>query len=331
VSWISTRGGRLAAILAVALAAAAVLAVTGTFSSCSRGGTTGRPSQAVSATRPGDHAWVMSKTFARTTRARPADSWGEIRARAFIFDVFQQYGYYPRTQEFILDAGGRRVHSANIIAVKQGDSSQQLLVGAHYDSAAVGQGYADNASGIGLLLEMAARIKPKPTPYTLVFVAFGAEERGMLGSTYYVNTLPERELRSVLGMIDLDAVAGGERLFVSSHPDAAGWLRDDALTAAEQLGIPLETVPEQPPLAAGEADAPTDSRPFAQAGIATATFTSADLGDPGRATLHERLWHTAADRVAYIEKTHPGRMRAQLHDLARVLEVLLTSTLEKTS
>ena len=179
----------------------------------------------------------MGKTFARTAKARPADTWGEIRARAFIFDAFQQYGYYPRTQEFIVDAAGRRVHSANIIAVKQGDSSQQLVVGAHYDSARLGQGYADNASGVGLLLEMAARLKAKATPYTLVFVAFGAEEQGMLGSRYYVRTLPGRELKATLGMIDLDAVAGGDHLFVTSQPDAAGWLRDDALTVAKQLGV----------------------------------------------------------------------------------------------
>ena len=332
MSWVSTRGGRLATVLALALATVAVLAVTGTFSSCSQSATTGRPSQAVTAARPGDYAWVLGKTFARTAKARPADTWGEIRARAFIFDAFQQYGYYPRTQEFIVDAAGRRVHSANIIAVKQGDSSQQLVVGAHYDSARVGQGYADNASGVGLLLEMAARLKAKATPYTLVFVAFGAEEQGMLGSRYYVRTLPGRELKATRGMIDLDAVAGGDHLFVTSQPDAAGWLRDDALTVAKQLGVRLETTPARPPLAAGEADAPTDSRPFAQAGVATASFTSADLG--GGATeiqASEQVWHTADDTVEHIERTYPGRMRKQLHDLARVLEVLLTSELEKTS
>jgi hypothetical protein len=332
VSWVSTRGGRIATILALALAVVAVLAVTGTFSSCGENATTGRPSQAVSAARPGDYAWVVSKTFARTTKARPANTWGEIHARAFIFDAFQQYGYYPRTQEFIADAGGRRIHSANIIAVKQGDSSQQLVVGAHYDSARLGQGYADNASGIGLLLEMAARLKPRATPYTLVFVAFGAEEVGTRGSGYYVDTLPGRELKATLGMIDLDAVAGGERLFVTSQPDAAGWLRNDALTVAEQLGVALDTAPARPPLAAGEADAPTDSRPFARAGVATATFTSANL-DEGATEIEvsEQVWHTPDDTVAYIEKTYPGRVRAQLHDLARILETLLTSKLEKTS
>lgn len=332
MSWISTRGGRLATILALGLASVAVLAVTGTFSSCSQEASTGRPSQAVSAARPGDYAWVMSKTFARTVEARPADTWGDIRAREFVFDAFQQYSYFPRTQEFIVDAGGRHVHSANIIAIKPGESSQQLIIGAHYDSAPVGQGYTDNAGGVGLLLEMAARLKPRSTPYTLVFVAFGAEEQGMLGSSYYARTQPQGELDATLGMIDLDAVAGGARLFVTSNPDAADWLRDDVFTVADQLGVGIQTTPARPPLAAGEADAPTDSRPFAQAGVPTATFTSADLKSAASwVSLRTRIWHTANDTVAHVERTYPGRTRAQLHDLARVLEVLLTSKLEKTS
>lgn len=332
MSWLSTRGGRLATVAALALAALAVLAVSGTFDACSQQQSTGgRPSQNVSAVRPGDFAWITAQTFARSTRARAANTWGEIRARAFIFNAFQQYGYYPLTQEFIGDAGGVQVHSANIVAVKQGQSARQLIVGAHYDSRGPGQGYVDNATGIGLLLEMAARLKRQPTPYTIVFVAFGAEEKGMLGSRYYAAQMPRRDRKATLGMIDLDAVAGGDHLYVTSQPDAGGWLRDDALTAAKQLGVGLGSSPAQPPLAAGEADAPTDSRPFAQMGIPTATFTSGDFAAGPQVTAGgNSIWHTRRDTVAYVEKRYPGRVRAQLHDLARVLDVLLTSQLEKT-
>ena len=332
MSWLSTRGGRAAVILAIAIAAIAMLAVTGTFSSCSQRQTARRPSQAVTAARPGDYAWVMAKTFAKTVQERPANTWGEIRARAFIFDAFQQHSYYPRSQEFIVTRSGERVHSANIIAVKQGDTSRQLVVGAHYDSAPVGEGYSDNASGIGLLLEMAGRLQPQATPYTLVFVAFGAEEKGMLGASHYVRSLSEEEEAATLGMIDLDAVAGGDELSVTSHPDAPGWLRDTVLTVADQLGIALGTTPEDPPLEAGESDAPADSRPFGLAGMPTATLSSGSAaGRTTRATATEKLWHTPRDTVSHVEDAYPGRVRAQQHDLARILEVLLTSKLEKTT
>ena len=40
-----------------------------------------------------------------------------------------------------------------------------------------------------------------------------------------------------------------------------------------------------------------------------------------------RLWHSRKDTVAYVEKKYPGRVAGQLHDLSRVLDVLLTSKL----
>ena len=197
----------------------------------------------MSSTAHGAVAHVLAKTFATTVHPRAADTWGEIEAREFVFNAFQQYGYFPRTQEFLASTAQGRVHSANIIAVKEGESAKRLIVGAHYDSAPVGEGYSDNATGTGLLLETAARIKSQDTPYTIVFVAFGAEEKGLLGSSYYVRSMNDLERRATIGMIDLDAVAGGTELSVTSRFGGPTWLRDDALSAAQSLGIPLRTSP----------------------------------------------------------------------------------------
>ena len=214
-----------------------------------------------------------------------------------------------------------------------GESAKRLIVGAHYDSAPIGEGYSDNATGTGLLLETAARIKSQVTPYTIVFVAFGAEEKGLLGSRYYVRTMNALERRATIGMIDLDAVAGGAELSVTSRFGGPTWLRDDALSAAQSLGIPLGTSPPGKGRPAGVSMAPSDDEPFALADIATATFTATDwtADETGLAATAEdgRLWHTRKDSVAYIDRTYPGRVRRQLADLSRLLETLLTSKLEK--
>jgi acetylornithine deacetylase/succinyl-diaminopimelate desuccinylase-like protein len=291
-----------------------------------------RPSRAAAATRHGALAFATAQTFARTVHPRVANTWGEIGARTFVTGVFQQYAYTPRSQEFIAGAAGRRVHSANIIAVKQGDSANQLVIGAHYDSAAVGEGYLDNATGIGLLLEMAARLKTRPTPYTLVFVAFGAEENGTLGSRYYVRSLPDGDLRRTIGMIDLDAVAGGDQLSVTSRFGSPTWLRDDALSAAKGLGVPLQSSLVVAGRPAGITLNPSDDDAFATAGVATAAFTALDWrlsGESGAVVTAEdgRLWHTRKDTVAYVQNKYPGRVAGQLRDLSRVLDVLLTSKL----
>jgi alkaline phosphatase isozyme conversion protein len=326
-------------MLAVAVAAALVLAIglaaAGAFSGGShpRQSRTVRPSANVSSTRYGDVAWVTAKTLSQSVHPRVANTWGEIKAREFVLGAFQQYGYFVRTQEFIAGKGSKRMHSANLIATKQGDSARQLIVGAHYDSVNIGQGYLDNASGIGLLLETAARLKPRSTPYTIVFVAFGAEEPGELGSNYYVNTMSKLEKTATMGMIDLDAVAGGDELTVTSTARGPTWLRDDALTAAQNAGVVLRTSPPGKGRRAGVSSAVSDDAPFGWAHIPTAQFMAASWAggrDGLSATATKgRIWHTSHDSVSYVEKAFPGRTRRQLHGLARVLVTLLTAKLEK--
>jgi alkaline phosphatase isozyme conversion protein len=329
-----TRGGLLAVAVAAVLVVAIGLAAAGAFGGCRQTAKkAGRPSAAVSSTAHGAVAHVLAKTFATTVHPRVADTWGEIEARDFVFNAFQQYGYFPRTQEFIARSPRGRVHSANIIAVKEGESAKRLLVGAHYDSAPLGEGYSDNATGIGLLIETAARIKGQDTPYTLVFVAFGAEEKGLVGSRYYARTMNDLERRATIGMIDLDAVAGGTTLSVTSRFGSPTWLRDDALTAAQSLGIPLGTSPPGKGRPAGVSMAPSDDQPFALQDIATAAFTATDwtADDTGLAATGAggRLWHSRKDTVAFVDRTYPGRVKRQLADLSRILETLHTSKLEK--
>jgi Zn-dependent M28 family amino/carboxypeptidase len=288
----------------------------------------------VSSSPHGGVAHATAKVFARSVGPRPADTWGEIRGRELITGAFQQYGYFPRTDEFIARAGDERVHSANVVAVKEGDSARRLVVGAHYDSVAVGEGYSDNATGVGLLLELAARIKKVPTPYTVVFVAFGAREDGSLGAKDFVRRMTDVDRRATVGMIDLDAVAGGDEVSVASRPEGPTWLRDDALSAADALGVPLATSPEVPGRPAGVVLAPADDVAFADIGVATAIFRAvsweASTGRGLAATADgPPIWHTPRDTVAYVDKTYPGRVKAQLADLSELLEALLTSELKR--
>lgn len=319
----------MAVVVAAALVLAIGLAAAGAFAGCDQPvKKSGRPSAAVSSSAHGAVAYVTAKTFAKSVHPRVADTWGDIRAREFITGAFQQYGYFSLTQEFISGSGAARLHSANIIAVKEGESARRLIVGAHYDSAPKGEGYADNATGIGLLLETAARVKPRVTPYTIVFVTFGAEGRGLAGSRYYARAMSSLENRATIGMIDLDAVAGDAELQVTSRFGGPAWLRDDALAAAQDLGVPLGTSAAIDGQPAGVSLAPSDDLPFALTDVATAAFSSADR-EPSGGAGDGGPWDTRVDTVAHIEKTYPGRVARQLADLSRLLETLLTSKLEK--
>jgi hypothetical protein len=112
----------------------------------------------------------------------------------------------------------------NVIGVAPGRdplrAREVVVIGAHYDGLGLGgkgsldpvpgeihNGADDNASGVSALLELAQFFAyPTNRPErTLVFVAFGAEEEGMLGSARFV-TDPPVPLASVVGMINMDMI-----------------------------------------------------------------------------------------------------------------------------
>ncbi|TGD81914.1 M20/M25/M40 family metallo-hydrolase [Hymenobacter wooponensis] len=91
-----------------------------------------------------------------------------------------------------------------------------LVVTAHYDHLGMlGQrtyfpGANDNASGTAMLLELAAhyaRSENRPN-YSLVFIAFGAEEAGLVGSNYFVDH-PLMPLERIRFLINLDLLGTG--------------------------------------------------------------------------------------------------------------------------
>jgi hypothetical protein len=95
----------------------------------------------------------------------------------------------------------------NVIAdSKGGDPNNILVIDAHLD-AIYGAGMLDNASGSATILDIAQQLKNTNTPNKLRFIWFGGEELGLLGSDYYVNTLPANELAKIKFDLDADVTA----------------------------------------------------------------------------------------------------------------------------
>ena len=314
----------LVALLAVALLVGAP--------ACGQRADTGLPSKAVSSTDPGSLAYAIMTQFSNTVGPRPADSWGEIRAREFVFHVFQQYDYEPVLQEFIAEEDGETYHSGNVIVVKPGESGKTLVVAAHMDGVKGSPAASDNASGIGALLEIAARLEDVATPYTIAFVAFGAEEPGLLGSQHYLEVLSGDERRAIIGMINLDGVAGGETLYAYGDEGKGAWLLGDLLTIAGRLDIELATdtvLQVTPPVSRGVGyEVAGDHIVFAAYGIPVAGFiTGAEHLTAARESFYPM--NTTDDTMATMRKENPGKARRQLRDVIEILEAALTSTLAK--
>lgn len=328
----SNPGGRVSAFARRTFVALLAVALIVGAPACGRRADTGLPSKAASSTDPGALAYAIMGQFSKTIGPRPADSWGEIRAREFVFHVFQQYDYQPVLQEFIAEDEGETFHSGNVIVIKPGESGKTLVVGAHMDGVKGSAAASDNASGVGALLEIAARLKDVSTPYTVAFVAFGAEEPGLLGSQHYLDALSGDERRAIIGMVNLDGVAGGERLYAYGEEGVGSWLLGDLLTIAGQLDIELAThavLQVTPPVSrrAGY-EVAGDHVVFAAHGIPVAGFVSARRHlTAARASFYPM--NTKDDTMATLRKENPGNARRQLRDVIEILETALTSKLAK--
>jgi len=122
----------------------------------------------------------------------------------------------------------------NVVATKRGTvrPDEIVVVGGHYDSVARSPGANDNASGVAATLEAARVLASIPTPRTVQFVLFAAEELGLYGSAAFASD----RRQGVVAMINLDMVGWGERLMVGNtgRDDA---IVNTALQAAQQAGI----------------------------------------------------------------------------------------------
>lgn len=264
----------------------------------------------------------------------------EDEACRYIKDVLEDF-YETEVQTFSAEVRSKKgelkgyVYSANVIAVKPGALENEVIIGAHYDSVDIdgNKGADDNASGVAIMLEVAERLANVETPYTLRFIAFGAEEVGLKGSKYYVSQMTQNEIENTVAMINLDSCIAGDKMYVYGGLAEDGWVRDLALEIAEDSGLNLETNPGlNPDYPEGTTGDWSDHAPFKDKEIPYAYFeaTNWELGEldgytqvPVEYGNDGEIWHTAYDNIAYIENNFPGRINERLDTFCRVLADML--------
>lgn len=97
----------------------------------------------------------------------------------------------------------------NVIAETPGGRANNVvMLGAHLDSVIEGPGINDNGSGSAAILEVALQLADRPTVNKVRFAWWSAEELGLIGSTFYVNSLLEAgELDDVALYLNFDMVS----------------------------------------------------------------------------------------------------------------------------
>lgn len=175
---------------------------------------------------------------------------------------------------------------------KQPDSI--MVICAHYDhlgrmGSVLFPGANDNASGTALLLDLARHYsQPQNQPdYSLLFIAFAAEEAGLVGSNYFVSH-PLVPLKHISLVLNLDLMAGGSDgiMVVNGEQQSKAYQLLDSLNTT---GKYLKNVQKR-----GNA-ANSDHYPFTQKGVpAIFVYTLGDVTayhDPNDRPEHLRWQH----------------------------------------
>jgi aminopeptidase YwaD len=192
------------------------------------------------------------------------------------------------TVRLTVDGSMAQVHAANVVAVRTG-GPRSIVIGGHFDSVPAGPGANDNGSGTATTLELARVLAQSPTQFTLRFVAFDAEEVGLLGSAHYVSQLSDAERQSIVAMINLDMVGVGTETKIGGSDDLTALAR----TAAGRLGESAGSL--------GEAPGGSDHASFLRVGIPSVFIYRSN--DPN--------YHAPTDIAQYVDASNlelAGRM-----------------------
>ncbi|MBN2868831.1 MAG: M28 family peptidase [Flavobacteriaceae bacterium] len=137
---------------------------------------------------------------------------------------FQEFSFKPKTNphqkvSYTVKDGDSTITGTNVIGFIDNQAENTVIIGAHYDHLGYGaegslyrgetkeihNGADDNASGVGVLLDLAKKLKDTNKSNNYLFITFSGEEMGLLGSNYYAKN-PTVSNDKANYMINMDMV-----------------------------------------------------------------------------------------------------------------------------
>ncbi len=210
---------------------------------------------------------------------------GDRAARKMIADRFACLGLVAAFPDYAQPFDD----TANLVGYLPGETAEIIVIGAHLDHLGDGHlGANDNASGIAGMLAIASALAHTRPHRTLAFAAFGAEELGMHGSTYFAAHMPEAlPMANVVYDVNLDMLGtyASHRAVIAlgDFPRQPARAILDKLTARGRLNV----VP-------GGRGVGSDHEPFCGLGIPYIFFWTPDA----------RCYHERCDTIANLDDAH---------------------------
>ncbi len=247
-----------------------------------------------------------------TDDGRAAAQWIESEMRRF--------GLRTQQQEFSAWIGGHRMEGQNVVGTHEGVREGAIVMIAHYDIPFhVQEGAMDDASGVGVLLELARVLSREEQEKTLVFIASDGEEWGMLGARHFVKEYPDpKRIRAVISL-DFLALEEPEKVHLLGEGQFRGYapmwlwlLAEDCVTKVG--GKPISPTLLTQYLSHAVDISSTDQGPFLREGIPGIDFGASRSESP----LAQKVYHTPLDTSE--------NLRPELFDIyGRAAELMVRS------
>jgi len=254
----------------------------------------------------------------------------------FLTEYYNELGFKAELLPFTL----RGKKHYNLEVTIPGQSTEEVILGAHYDTATdhwsrssssngdkkVAPGADDNASGVAALMEAAQAFKGMKLEKTIKLVHFGAEEMpgNVAGSRKYIEQRSEKSLEKIKSVFIFDAIGFNNKkeskVYLHTTNDMKSLELGSHVTQANQqyrtkLNI-VGNIPEDGHTFTVE---DTDSYHFSRKGIPT-IFLSEDLR--WRKGLHDRF-----DTSDMMDMKFAGKIvRTGLEAVARVAKPIKSRT-----
>ncbi|MEG3126920.1 aminopeptidase [Pantoea cypripedii] len=311
---------------------------------------------------PGQFAEQQLRHIATYYPGRMSGSPAELMTADYLRQQFTQLGYQSNTRQFNTGYNWRekqgqmrwhKVTATSVIAARAGSAPQEILIVAHLDTWTplssretdnnIGglrlQGVDDNASGLGVMLELAQQLSKTPLHYGVRFVALSAGETGLHGMDDYLSRMSAKEKKDTLLVIDLNSLIVGDHLYFNSGMNTPSAVRKQTSARAVQLAHRFGISAATHTLVAR--DFPGEN-PFDKAGMPLLDVTASNwaLGNKDGQQQRARSAHfpdgsvrhqTERDNLDYLDHWLPGRITQRTHESVRILLPLLTELANPTT
>lgn len=172
-------------------------------------------------------------------QGRAPSTLGDTLSVEYVKNVFESYKIKPLFDTYFQEVPFKEMASIaknsnqadlksslsrNVIGVIEGTDkelkNEYIVIGAHLDHLGFGgmmsssrkrdehkihYGADDNASGVALMLDLARKLSSCHSKRSIIFIAFACEEKGLIGSKYFVSNLPFPS-NQIVGMLNFDMV-----------------------------------------------------------------------------------------------------------------------------